>query len=143
MKRRGEARAAFEKALANHSGHAEAHNNLGTVLEEEGMLAEAEAHFRKAVELNGSYRLARFHLGRIHANQRRYREAIEELERAAAGAEDESTPTYLYALGATQARAGDTVNAAVTLSKAREKALAFGQAMLAASVERDLARLRR
>ena len=49
-KRRDEARAAFEKALAINPGYAEAHNNLGTLLEEEGKLAGAAEHFRRAIE---------------------------------------------------------------------------------------------
>jgi tetratricopeptide (TPR) repeat protein len=142
-KRRGEARAAFEKALAINPGYAEAHNNLGTLLEEEGNLAGAAGHFRKAIELQPSFRLARFHLGRIYANQRRYPEAIEQFNRAVEGAEDASRPAYLYALGATQARAGDASAAAATLATARERALALGQSTLAASIDRDLERLRR
>jgi tetratricopeptide (TPR) repeat protein len=141
-KRRGAARAAFEKALAINPGYAEAHNNLGTMLEEEGKLAGAAGHFRKAIELQPGFRLARFHLGRIYANQQRYAEAIEQFQRAIA-VDDEATPAYLYALGATQARAGDTAAAATTLDAARQKALARGQAPLAASIERDLERLRR
>ena len=113
-KRRGEARAAFEQALAINPGYADAHNNLGTLLEEEGKLAGAAEHFRRAIEMQPSFRLARFHLGRIYANQRRYAEAIEQFKRAVEGAEDESRPAYLYALGATQARAGDASSAAAT-----------------------------
>jgi tetratricopeptide (TPR) repeat protein len=142
-KRRDEARAAFEKALAINPGYADAHNNLGTLLEEEGKLAGAAEHFRRAIELQPSFRLARFHLGRIYANQRRYPEAIEQFKRAIEGAEDESRPAYLYALGATQARAGDSSAAAATLATARERALALGQSALAASIDRDIERLRR
>jgi Tfp pilus assembly protein PilF len=142
-KRRHEARAAFEKALAINPGYAEAHNNLGTLLEEEGKLASAAEHFRTAIEAQPSFRLARFHLGRIYANQRRYAEAIEQFHRAVDGAEDESKPAYLYALGATQARAGDSSSAGATLATARERALALGQAALAASIDRDIERLRR
>ena len=142
-KRRGEARAAFEKSLAINPGYADAHNNLGTLLEEEGKLAGAAEHFRKAIELQPSFRLARFHLGRIYANQRRYPEAIEQFKRAVEGPEDESRPAYLYALGATQARAGDTPSAAATLAMARERAVALGQAALAESIDRDIERLRR
>ena len=46
-------------------------------------------------------------------------------------------------LGATQARSGHTTDARSTLTIARQKALARGQASLAASIDRDLANLQR
>ncbi|MGE5647675.1 MAG: tetratricopeptide repeat protein [Acidobacteriota bacterium] len=139
--RRAEAQAAFAKTLSINPGYADAHNNLGALLQEQGRLQEAAAHFRKAVDLQPGLRLARFHLGRIYANQRRYREAIEQFEQAAA-VDDEATPRYLYALGATRARAGDKSGAAATLAEARRKALAWGQTELARSIGSDLDRLR-
>lgn len=141
-KRRQEAQAAFEKAIAINPGYAEAHNNIGTLLQEEGKLTQAARHFHKAIEVQPGLRLARFHLGRIYANQRRFLEAIEQFQRTVM-ADDEATPTYLYALGATQARAGDADGAAATLAAARQRALARGQALLAASIERDLEKLKR
>jgi tetratricopeptide (TPR) repeat protein len=140
--RRGEAKTAFLHALSLDPNHAEAHNNLGALLEEQGQLAEAAQHFRKAIELQPGLRLARFHLGRILANQRRYSQAIEQFQHAVE-VDDESTPAYLYALGATQARAGDFPVARSTLSAARDKAAARGQSALVASIERDLAKLKR
>jgi Tfp pilus assembly protein PilF len=140
--RRAEARAAFEKALAINLGYADAHNNLGVLLEEEGRLDLASKHFERAIELQPGLRLARFHLGRIWANQRRFPQAIEQF-RQAVDVDDEATPTYLYALGATQARAGDPTGAMSTLATARQKALGRGQSALAESIERDLARLKR
>lgn len=140
--RRKEAQEAFERALAINPGHAGAHTNLGVMLQEQGRLEEASRHFLKAVELQPDLRLARFHLGRIYANQKRYMEAIEHLERAA-DSEDEAAPTYLYALGATQARAGKLSAAVTTLNAARMKALSRGQTKLASTIDHDLARLRR
>ena len=140
--RSGEARIAFERAVAINPGYAEAHNNLGALLQEQGRLTEAAQHFQRALELQPDLRLARFHLGRLYANQRRYPEAIEQFERAAA-VDDESTPAYLYALGATRARAGDKAGAVATLAKAREKALARRQSALVASIDQDLHRLQR
>jgi tetratricopeptide (TPR) repeat protein len=142
LKRRDQAKAAFLKTLEISPSHAEAHNNLGALLQEQGDLAQAAAHFRKAIEIQPGLRLARFHLGRIYANQRRYAEAIAQFERAA-GVDDEATPGYLYALGATLARAGDADGARSTLTAAREKAVARGQGSLAAAIGRDLERLRR
>jgi tetratricopeptide (TPR) repeat protein len=140
--RRAEAEAAFRKTLSINPGHAEAHNNLGALLEEQGRLADAARHFRKAIELQPGLRLARFHLGRIYANQRQYALAIEQFQRVVE-VEDEATPAYLYALGATQARAGDTAQAVSALAAARDQALARGQTALATSIDRDLAKLKR
>jgi tetratricopeptide (TPR) repeat protein len=140
--RRKDARAAFEKTLVINEGHAGAHTNLGAILQEQGEIDDAARHFLRAVELQPNYYLARFHLGRIYANRGRYTQAIEQLERAS-GADDDAAPTYLYALGATQARAGRHGAAAATLGAARDKAAAKGQSALAAAIERDLARIGR
>jgi tetratricopeptide (TPR) repeat protein len=140
--RRDEARAAFSRALAINPRHAGAHNNLGALLQEQGRLAEASQHFRKAIEIQPDLRLARFHLGRIYVNQGRVSQAIEQFKKAVA-VDDEATPTYLYALGAAQARAGDKTAAVSSLSLAHRKALARGQAALASSIERDIESLQR
>jgi tetratricopeptide (TPR) repeat protein len=140
--RRTEARAAFAQALTVNPNHAQAHNNLGALLEEQGQLAKAAAEFERAIELDPNLRLARFHLGRIYANQRRWAPAIEQFQRAVE-VDDEATPTYLYALGATEARAGQPAAAVATLSGAHAKALARGQSVLAASIQRDLEKLKR
>jgi len=135
--RRTEAREAFSRAVALNPDHAEARNNLGMILQEEGRLADAAREFEKAIEARPDLRLARFHLGRIYANQHRWTEAIEQLRRASE-VDDEATPTYLYALGATQARAGQREAARASLSSAHQKAMARGQTPLAQSIERDL-----
>jgi tetratricopeptide (TPR) repeat protein len=111
-------------------------------LEEKGQRAKAAAEFEKAIEIDPNLRLARFHLGRIYANQRRWAPAIEQFQRAVE-VDDEATPTYLYALGATEARAGQPTTAAATLAGAHAKALARGQSTLAASIQRDLEKLKR
>ena len=142
-KRRAEARAAFAQALAINPGYAEAHNNLGTLLEEEGKLTDVAEHFRKAVATQPSFALARFHLGRIYANQDRFSEAIAQFQRAVETADVSAKPTYLYALGAAQARSGNTSDSARTLASARQLALAAGQTALVSAIERDLLRLKR
>lgn len=135
-----EAKRAFEAALKADPNHAGSHNNLGAILQQERRLRDAQAHFERAVELDPSLRLARFHLGRIYANQRRYSDAIAQFREITA-ADDDATPTYLYALGATYARAGERAQARETLTEARKRAEMRGQAQLAASITRDLARL--
>jgi MFS family permease/tetratricopeptide (TPR) repeat protein len=138
--RRDEAREAFVKALEINPNHAEARNNLGMILQEQGRLPEAAREFQKAIDARPDLRLARFHLGRIYANQQRWPEAIAQLQRAAEG-DEEATPTYLYALGATQARAGQREAARVSLTAAKAKAVARGQSGLADAIGRDLRRL--
>lgn len=141
-KRRNDAQRAFEETLKINEGHAGAHTNLGAILQEKGQLDDAARHFQRAVELQPDQHLARFHLGRIYTKQGRYAQAMEQFERAA-GTNDEAAPTYLYALGATQARAGKLGAAVETLSAARDKAVSKGQSELASSIGRELAKLRR
>ncbi len=140
--RMSEAKQSFMRALEINPFYAEAHNNLGHLLEKEGRLTEALKHYREAVASKPDYRLARFHLGRALAHQRRYGEAIAQF-RKILSPEDEQTPTYLYALGATYARSGDRSRAVWFLRQAREKAVLLGQTQLAGSVSRDLATLER
>ena len=135
------ARQAFERVIRIDPGNADAHHNLGALLQESGKLAEAAREFQRAIEINPSAANSYFQLGRIEANQKRYAEAIAHLEKAASG-DEEATPTYLYALGATQARAGDSTRARASLMAARDRAAQRGQADLANTINQDLARLR-
>lgn len=139
--RMSEAKRAFETALKADPNHAGSHNNLGAILQQEGRVRDAQGHFERAVELDSGLRLARFHLGRIYANQRRYADAVAQF-REITGVDDESTPLYLYALGATYARSGDRTQARDTLAQAHARAEARAQRDLAASIARDLSRLR-
>lgn len=136
-----DAKAALAKAIALNPRHAEALNNMGSILQGEGRLADAQSHFERAVEAQPTFRLAHFHLGRLYANQRRYPQAIAEFERTLSP-EDDATPTYLYALGATQARAGLREESRASLTRAHQLAVTRGQVPLAASIERDLVKLR-
>jgi tetratricopeptide (TPR) repeat protein len=132
-----EAENAFRKALEINPSHAEAHNNLGVLLEQRGMFAEAVGEFQKAVEQEPGYRLARFHLGRLLVNRSDFSAGIQHLLKTLAP-EDDSTPGYLYALGAAYARSGDRENAFRYLLEGRVKAQFRGQHRLVASIENDL-----
>jgi type IV pilus biogenesis/stability protein PilW len=132
-----EAEQAFRSAVEANPYHAEAYNNLGALLERQGRLDEALQCFEKAVERRPDYRLAHFHIGRILANQKKYNEAIEHFLKTLTP-EDESTPTYLYALAATYARAGNREEALRYGRRAREQAAARGQTELLRSIDRDL-----
>ncbi|MBI1941717.1 MAG: tetratricopeptide repeat protein, partial [Acidobacteria bacterium] len=132
-----EAEQAFRSALEANPFHAEAYNNLGSLLERQGRLDEALGNFEKAVERRPDYRLAHFHIGRILANRKKYPEAIEHFEKTLAP-EDDSTPTYLYALAATYARSGNRESALRYGRKARDMATSRGQTQLADRIEQDL-----
>ncbi len=136
-KKFSEAEAAFRKTLALNPYHPEAHNNLGFLLETQGKLDEAAEEFTKAIQNRPNYRLAQFHLGRILVNEGKYQEGIAHLLKTLTP-EDQDTPTYLYALGASYARAGELEPALRYLRNARDQASARGQTQLLADIERDL-----
>ena len=132
-----EAEQAFRRALQANPVYAEAYSNLGVVLERQGKLDEALQCFEKAVERRPGYRLAHFHIGRILANRKQYAEAIEHFKKTLTP-EDDYTPTYLYALAATYARAGDKQDALAYGRRARDAAASRGQTQLRDRIERDL-----
>jgi len=138
----GAAKAAFEKAIAADPAHAMAHHNLGAILQQLGQLGAAEKEFERTLAIDPSYRNARFQLGRLYVNAGRNADAIAQLQRAALeGGDDEMTPTYLYALAAAQARAGNAMAAREQLLAARQKATARNQSALVDSIDRDLKKL--
>ena len=132
-----EAEEALRRAIHANPSYAEAHNNLGVLLQRKGKISEALEEFKKAVESRPDYRQAHFNLGRILVNQGNYQEGIEQLSKTLTPV-DESTPAYLYALGAACGRAGDRQNALRYLHQARKQASARGQAKLLTDIEEDL-----
>jgi tetratricopeptide (TPR) repeat protein len=136
--RNGEASEAFRRALDISPFYAEAHNNVGFLLLNEGRLQDAERHFRAALDSKPNYRLAHFHLGRILLHQDKIGEAIDHFQQTLGPEEDDSTPGYLYALGAAYARAGNRQSALHHIRQAQVRASALGQKELLGSIERDL-----
>ncbi|MGE0882674.1 MAG: tetratricopeptide repeat protein [Blastocatellales bacterium] len=132
-----EAAQAFQKCLQLNPYYAEAHHNYAVIIEREGKLDEAAMHYRKAIENKPGYRSAHFHLGRILVNQNKMSEAIEQFQQTLTP-EDEETPRYTYALGATYIRSGDRQKGIQYLREALKKASAMNQTQLANSIERDL-----
>jgi tetratricopeptide (TPR) repeat protein len=132
-----EAKAAFEKTVRFNPRHAEALHNWGVILERERNWEQAAALYRRALDARPSYPLAHFHLGRIYANQNRFVLAIGELEKSLEPSSAD-TPTFLYALAATNARAGAHARALELMREARAQASARGQTDLVASIDRDL-----
>ncbi len=135
--RYSEAAQAFHRSLQINPFHPEAHHNYAVMIEREGRLEEAAEHYRKALENKPGHRLAHFHLGRILVNQGRLAEAIEHFQQTLMP-EDENTPRFLYALGATYARAGDKQQSIHYLREALKRAAALGQTQLVRSIEKDL-----
>lgn len=69
------AEACFREALALAPDFAEAHANLGMLLDQEGMAAEAERQYRLALALNPRLGHTHSNLGVLLANQKRFEEA--------------------------------------------------------------------
>ncbi len=127
----------FRKAVEANPFHSQAYHNLGFMCEKQGRLDEALEFYRKAIERQPNFPLAHFNMGRILANQKKYDEAISHFLQALSP-EDEKTPTYLYALSATYARAGNREQALKYGHQARDKAAARGQTQLVRSIDKDL-----
>lgn len=135
-----EAGECFRKAIQLEPDYADAHNDLGYLLERQGKLDEAADEYRKAVEEKPDFRQAHFNLGRILVNQGHYPEAIQELQQTLTPV-DESTPAYLYALGAAYGRAGDQSKARGYLEQAKKEAASRHQHELLSEIDEDLQRL--
>jgi tetratricopeptide (TPR) repeat protein len=132
-----ESEKAFRRALEINPDYAEAHYDLGVICEQQVRLDDAAREFGAAVSARPDYPEARFRLGRIFVNRQNYDAAIYQFAHALEP-ESDHTPTYLYALAATYARAGRRPEALQFFEKAREAARALGQEQLLASIERDL-----
>jgi tetratricopeptide (TPR) repeat protein len=132
-----EAAQAFQHSLQINPFHPEAHHNYAVLIEREGRLNEAAEHYRQALENNPGHRLAHFHLGRILVHEGKLAEAIEHFLPTLAP-EDENTPRFMYALGATYVRAGEKQKGIHYLREALKRATELGQTQLATSIERDL-----
>ncbi len=140
QERYAEAAQAFYRSLQINQFNAEAHHNYAAIIEREGRLDEAAEHYRRALENKPGHRLAHFHLGRILVHQNKLAEALEHF-RQTLTVEDDQTPRFTYALGATYVRAGEKQKGIQYLNEALKRARALGQTQLAASVERDLRQL--
>jgi Flp pilus assembly protein TadD len=70
-----EAEACFREAIRLVPDFAEAHANLGLVLDQEGKPAEAEHHYLQSITLNPDLGKTYSNLGTLLANQKRFEEA--------------------------------------------------------------------
>ncbi len=110
-----DARRAYLRALDQEPDHAEAHINLGRLLQQAGNFAAAESHYRKALELVPDDATAAFNLGTVLEDLARTDDAIKAYHRALT-----LDPAFVdahYNLGHLYERAGDHSAAVRHLSR--------------------------
>src|SRR5436309_15749103 len=96
--RSADAETAFRKVLELDPDHANAHNNLGDLLQREGKLEAAADEFRRAIENNPDFPQAHFNLGRILVNHANYNEGISELVKTPNTSDQDAKPSDVYAV---------------------------------------------
>ena len=79
-----EARDAYRRALELDPHHADAHVNLGRLLQEEDLTEEAETHYRAALAASPDHATAWFDLGTVLEDLRRAGDAVDAYRRAIA-----------------------------------------------------------
>lgn len=131
----------LRRALDANPADAAARNALGLALESTGDLAGAAAEYRRAMSAAPALRIARFNYGRTLMARGRLQEAADEFEKLRTP-EDVETPRYLFALATARVRLGDIERGRAEAHAALELAKRYGLSELAASIERDLARLK-
>jgi tetratricopeptide (TPR) repeat protein len=77
-----EARDAYRRALELDAHHADAHVNLGRLLQEDGRMAEAEKHYRQALAGDPEHVTAAFNLGIVLEDLGRVADAIDAYRKA-------------------------------------------------------------
>jgi tetratricopeptide (TPR) repeat protein len=105
-----QARDAYRRALELAPGHADAHVNLGRLLQEAGHAGAAETHYRLALAAESGHATAAFNLG----------VALEDL-----GRPEQAIRAYEQALAADPGNADAHYNAARLYERAGRKAAAF------------------
>jgi tetratricopeptide (TPR) repeat protein len=136
-----QAEQAYRQALAVNPLHAQAQNNLGQLRERQQRFAEAAEWYRQAVEGQPGFRVGRFNYARMLIALSRPAEAIIELEKIVEP-RDAEAPRYVFALGVAYVHAGRKDEGTKWSLEAKALALQFGQRELAASIDRELGRLK-
>ena len=91
-----DAPAAYRRVLDIDSRHAEAHINLGRLLQESGSLRDAGRHYEEALRIEPDNMLAAFNLGTLHEETGRLREAIDAYKMASGLADAHYNLSRLY-----------------------------------------------
>jgi tetratricopeptide (TPR) repeat protein len=77
-----EARDAYRRALELDPHHADAHVNLGRLLQEAGRIGDAEGHYHAALTTNAEHATAWYNLGTVLEDEKQMKEAIGAYEQA-------------------------------------------------------------
>ena len=141
QRRAADAIPVFRAALESNPADGTARNGLGLALEMVGDAGGALAAYRQAVADAPTLRAARFNYGRALVTAGRPQDAIPEFEKILEP-EDADTPRYLFALAAARVRVGDVAAGRTQANAALSMARRYGQEDLAASIERDLEKLK-
>jgi tetratricopeptide (TPR) repeat protein len=131
----------LELAVAANPQDARAHNGLGFIRESSGRLAEAEASYRRAVDAKPADRAIRFGLARVLVNLGRLDDALAQLL-LLREPDDAESARYVFAAGAVYVRKGNLAEGRRLSEEALSRARRHGLNDLAASIERDLAKIR-
>ena len=131
----------LERAVQANPQDAQAHNGLAFIRETSGRLVEAEASYRRAVEARPADRAMRFGLARVLVNLGRLDDALAQLL-LLREPDDAESARYLFAAGAVYVRKGNIAEGRRLSEEALSRARKYGLTDLAASIERDLAKIR-
>jgi tetratricopeptide (TPR) repeat protein len=104
-----DAQIALDKVLATFPDHAEALTYRGVVEEAKGNLEEALRYYQRGAKLDPKFPVARFNLGRVFGLQKRWKEAVRELQVAVRQSPDNRQ--YCYSLGIACQESGNTAQA--------------------------------
>lgn len=139
--RAAEAIPVLRRALEANPADAAARNALGLALESTGDLDGAAGEYRRAMSAAPALRIARFNYARTLMVRGRLHEAADEFQKLRRP-EDIETPRYLFALATALVRLGNVEQGRAEAQAALALAKRHGLSELAASIERDLARLK-
>jgi tetratricopeptide (TPR) repeat protein len=131
----------FRLALDVHPFHAQAHNNLATLLAGQGRLDDAAAHYRQAIASDPGHRAARFNLGRTLMGLGRPADAAVQFQHLIQR-DDNDHPRFLFALATALFAADDRAKAIEYAEQALREARARRQIELSAAIDAALHKMK-
>jgi len=135
-----EAESAFREALKSSPNYAEAHSNLGAMLERKGKVDQAAREYQAAIDNKPNFRQAHYQLGHLLLMQKKTKDAIAQLSQTLTP-EDANTPRFMFALAMAYAEESDYRSAERYLQQAAQRASALGQSQLTAQIETILPKI--
>src|SRR5207302_1345009 len=115
---------AYRRAIAVNPLHAQAHNNLGEILERRRRFDAAADSYQRAADSQPTFMLARINLGRMLVALGKNDEAIAELGKLTEP-RDAEAPRYLFALATAHVGAGHKDDGIKWATEARRLALEY------------------